>query len=41
MTPYIMFASEIRKTVTDQNKSCSFGEISKIVGDKVIFAAPH
>ena len=35
VTPYIIYASEIRKAVTDQNKNCSFGEISKIVGDKV------
>jgi len=34
VTPYIIFASEIRKTVTDDNKGASFGEISKIVGDK-------
>merc|ERR1711997_1049724 len=34
VTPYIIFASEIRKKVTDENKSCSFGEISKLVGDK-------
>jgi len=34
VTPYIIYASEIRKAVTDQNKNCSFGEISKIVGDK-------
>ena len=37
ITPYILFASEIRKLVTDENKGASFGEISKLVGDKVIF----
>jgi hypothetical protein len=36
VTPYILFASEIRKSVTEQNKSSSFGDISRIVGDKVI-----
>ena len=34
VTPYITFASEIRKRVTDENKGCSFGEISKLIGDK-------
>lgn len=34
VTPYILFASEIRRSVTVQNKECSFGEISRIVGDK-------
>merc|ERR1719445_1399208 len=34
VTPYIIFASEIRKIVTDENKGASFGEISKIVGEK-------
>lgn len=40
ITPYIIYASEVRKAVTDQNKNCSFGEISKIVGDKVTFQNP-
>ena len=35
VTPYIIYASEIRKAVTDANKGASFGEISKIVGDQV------
>jgi hypothetical protein len=35
VTPYIVFASEIRKSIVDQNKTRSFGEISRIVGDKV------
>merc|ERR1719232_2174140 len=34
VTPYIIYASEIRKAVTDANKGASFGEISKIVGDQ-------
>merc|ERR1719150_998241 len=34
VTPYIIFAAEIRKTMAEQNKGASFGEISKLVGDK-------
>ena len=37
VTPYIIFASEIRKSIVEQNKARSFGEISRIVGDKVTF----
>ena len=36
VTPYILYSSEIRKVITEQNKNCSFGEISRIVGDKVL-----
>ena len=36
VTPYILFSSEVRKIIAEQNKSCSFGEISRLVGDKVI-----
>lgn len=35
VTPYILFSSEMRRTITDQNKNRSFGDISRIVGDKV------
>ena len=35
VTPYIIFASQIRKKVSDDNKGATFGEISKIVGDQV------
>jgi hypothetical protein len=37
VTPYIVFASEIRKSIVETNKSLSFGEISRLVGDKVSF----
>ena len=37
VTPYIIFASQIRKKVSDENKGATFGEISKIVGDSVSF----
>ena len=37
VTPYIIFASQIRKKVSDDNKGATFGEISKIVGDQVSF----
>ncbi len=36
VTPYIIFASEIRKSIVEQNKARTFGEISRIVGDKVM-----
>ena len=36
VTPYILFSSETRKVYTEKHKNCSFGEISRIVGDKVI-----
>ena len=32
---YIMFAAEYRKDIMNQHKDLSFGEISKIVGQKV------
>ena len=35
VTPYILFSAETRRIITDTNKGCSFGEISRIVGDKV------
>ena len=38
VTPYILFSSETRRVITDQHKNCSFGEISRIVGDKVNIA---
>ena len=41
VTPYIIYASEIRKAVTDANKGASFGEISKIVGDQVWIFEPQ
>lgn len=31
---YIMFAAEYRKDITNKNKELSFGEISRIVGQK-------
>lgn len=31
---YIVFAGEIRKQISQENPSCSFGDISKIVGTK-------
>lgn len=34
VTPYILFSSEIRRTIAEQNKTSSFGEISRIVGEK-------
>ena len=37
VTPYIVFASEIRKSIVEVNKNRSFGEISRLVGDKVNF----
>ena len=37
MTPYILYSSEIRRTIAEQNKTSSFGEISRIVGEKVSF----
>ena len=36
VTPYILYSSETRKVVSEQHKNFSFGEISRIVGDKVI-----
>ena len=35
VTPYILYSSEIRRTIAEQNKTSSFGEISRIVGEKV------
>ena len=35
VTPYIVFASEIRRSIVEQNKARTFGEISRIVGDRV------
>ena len=35
VTPYILFSSEVRKIIAEQHKSSSFGEISRMVGDKV------
>ena len=35
VTPYILYSSEIRRTIAEQNKASSFGDISRIVGEKV------
>ena len=37
VTAYILFASQNRKAVSDENKNSSFGDISRIVGEKVNF----
>eukprot|EP00095_Tigriopus_kingsejongensis_P009080 maker-scaffold742_size103727-snap-gene-0.20 protein:Tk09080 transcript:maker-scaffold742_size103727-snap-gene-0.20-mRNA-1 annotation:"protein polybromo-1 isoform x2" len=34
VTPYIVYSSEIRKKITEEFKNCSFGDISRIVGEK-------
>ncbi|XP_040572090.1 protein polybromo-1 isoform X2 [Lepeophtheirus salmonis] len=34
VTAYTLFSSEVRKQITEQNKDCSFGQISRMVGDK-------
>ncbi len=41
VTPYILYASEIRKSVAGANKNRSFGEISRIVGDQVNAPGNH
>lgn len=33
---YIVYSGEIRKSIQQENPECSFGEISRIVGNKVI-----
>ena len=34
---YIIFASEFRKEATQKNPDLSFGEISRFVGEKVLY----
>lgn len=34
VTGYIIFASEVRRSVVDANPDCSFGEISRIIGQQ-------
>ncbi len=36
ITPYILFSSEVRRSVAAANRQCTFGQISRLVGDKVI-----
>jgi hypothetical protein len=35
MTPYILYSATIRRVIADAHKTSSFGEISRLVADKV------
>ena len=35
MTPYILYASMVRKQTAEQHKDKGFGEVSRIVGEMV------
>ena len=35
MTPYILWASVMRKQIAQENKDKGFGEVSRIVGEMV------
>jgi len=35
ITSFQLFANEIRRNVQDENKDASFGDVSKIIADKV------
>lgn len=35
VTGYILYSSEVRKSVCEQNPTCTFGEISRIIGNQV------
>lgn len=37
VTPYIVYSSDIRKKITEEHKNCSFGDISRLVGEKVCY----
>ena len=38
VTPYILWASVMRKQIAQDNKDKGFGELSRIVGEMVSFA---
>ena len=41
VTPYILYASIVRKQTAEKFKGLGFGEISRIVGDMVSFRSRH
>ena len=40
MTPYILWASVMRKQIAQDNKDKGFGEVSRIVGEMVSVHGP-